>query len=98
MSRMLTILRLGDAGDLEKALPECKNIEVRKSHASMGLIFFDSALRHRRPIYCRISQMCEKDHVESGRSLFEVDSGGSDMTRIDDMCTWLQVRIALRKQ
>ena len=33
---MLTILRLGDADDLEETLQECENIEVREAHAPMG--------------------------------------------------------------
>ena len=33
---MITILRLGDADDLEETLQECENMEVREAHASMG--------------------------------------------------------------
>ena len=36
LARMLTILRLGNADDLEEALQECEHMEVRESHASMG--------------------------------------------------------------
>ena len=33
---MITMLRLGDADDLEEMLQECENMEVREAHASMG--------------------------------------------------------------
>ena len=36
LDRMLTMLRLVDAYDLEETLQECENMEVRESHASMG--------------------------------------------------------------
>ena len=36
LARMLTMLRLVDADDLEETLQECENMEVRKAHAAMG--------------------------------------------------------------
>ena len=50
LSRMLKILLLEDADDLEETLKECENIDVRESYAPMKFKFFDSVLRHRRPI------------------------------------------------
>ena len=48
LARMLAILRLGDADDLEETLQKCKNIEVEKLTPVWGRINFDSVLRHRR--------------------------------------------------
>ena len=45
MVRMLTMLRLRDADDLEKTLQECENMEVGESHASMGGVNIDGVLR-----------------------------------------------------
>ena len=36
LSRMLTMLRLGDADDLEETLQECESMAVREAHVSMG--------------------------------------------------------------
>ena len=36
LDRMLAMLRLGDADELEGTLQECENMKVREAHASMG--------------------------------------------------------------
>ena len=49
LAKMVTMLRLEDADDLEETLQEYENMKVRDAHDSMGSSEFDSALRHMRP-------------------------------------------------
>ena len=75
---MLTMLRLGDADDLEEMLQECENMEVRESHTSMG----SSKLRQRvapqaAQVPAKSARAVRAIHVESESSGSDIDACGS---------------------
>ena len=79
LERIPTILRLGDADDLDETLQECEYMEVGEAHASLG------SKKHRQCLTSQAAQMAAKPtrsvralHVESESSGSEVDSRGSD--------------------
>ena len=76
LERILTMLRLGDADDLEETLQECENMEVRESHASMGSNKFRQ--RHTSQaaqMPAKLDRAVRAIHVESESSGSEDDSG-----------------------
>ena len=78
LARMLTMLHLGDADDLEETLQESENIEVRESHASMGSSKFRQLPT---PIaaqtQAKSSRAVRAIHVDIESSGSDVDSSGS---------------------
>ena len=79
LSRMLTMLRLGDADDLEETLQECENIEVREAHASMGSSKFRQRVAPQAAqVPAKPARAVRAIHVESESSGSDIDSCGSD--------------------
>ena len=66
LARMLTMLRPGDADDLEETLQECKKIEVREAHASKGSSKFRQRLTSQAAqIPAKPARAVRVIHVES---------------------------------
>ena len=79
LARMLTMLRLGDADDLEETLQECENIEVREAHASMGSSKFrQRVVPQTAQVPAKAARAVRAIHVESESSGSDIDSCGSD--------------------
>ena len=79
LARILTMLRLGDADDLEETLQENENMEVREAHASMGSSKFRQRLTSSATqVPARPARAVRAIHVEDGNDGSEVDSSGSD--------------------
>ena len=57
LSRMLTMLRLGGADDVEETLQECKHMNVRENRASMGSKIF-------RQLPTSNADKCQRNHLE----------------------------------
>ena len=79
LARLLTMLRLGDADDLEETMQECQNIEVREAHASMGSRKFRQRLTSQAAqMLAKPARVVREIFVESEKCGTEYDFGGSD--------------------
>ena len=79
LARMLTVLRLGDADDLEETLNGCENTEVREAHASMGSgKFRQRVVPQAAQVPAKPSRAVREIHVGSDSSGSDIDSCGSD--------------------
>ena len=79
LARMLTMLRLGDADDLEETLQKCENMEVREAHASMGSSKFRQRVAPQAvQVPAKPARAVRAIHVESESSGSDIESCGSD--------------------